>query len=31
MPIGDVIVLLLVALYVGWIAVVAIRSRRNSS
>jgi len=29
MPVGDVIVLFLVALSVGWVAVAAIRSRRQ--
>jgi hypothetical protein len=29
MPVGDIVVLVLVALSVGWVAVAAIRSRRQ--
>ncbi len=31
MPIGDLIVLVLVALVIGWVAVAAIRSKRRTS
>jgi len=31
MPIGDILVLVLVLLSVGWVAVAAIRSRRGTS
>ena len=30
MPVGDIIVLVLVALSVGWVAVAAIRSKRSA-
>ncbi len=30
MPIGDILVLVLVALSVGWVAVAAIRSKRRA-
>ena len=30
MPIGDVFVLVLVAVYVGWIGIAAMRSNRQS-
>jgi len=31
MPIGDIIVVVLVALALGWVAVAAIRSKRGAS
>jgi hypothetical protein len=31
MPIGDIIVLVLVLLSVGWVAMAAVRSRRGTS
>lgn len=31
MPIGDILVLVLVLLSVGWVAVAAVRSRRKTS
>jgi hypothetical protein len=31
MPIGDIVVLVIVLLSVGWVAIAAVRSKRRSS